>query len=88
VCTPPVQPIYQVDDEQLGRGTFARDIAYVLGTAPTVAERRQWEKGLVQLYLSELAKAGGPKIAEEKAWKEIAIQSFAGAFARYVRGHG
>lgn len=65
----------RLDYQCLGRGTWARDVAYCLGTACTVKDRRAWEKDLVRLYLAEFASAGGPKLDEDLAWKEIKGQS-------------
>jgi hypothetical protein len=61
---------------QMGRGSFARDVAYVVSTAVPIEKRRQWQDELIDHYLAELPKYGGPKIPLEEALFEIDIQSF------------
>ncbi len=64
------------DWQALSHGHWSRDIAYVLGTAVPTDKRRLWEHDMVKLYVTELAKAGGPTISEEEAWKELIRQTF------------
>ena len=56
------------------RGHWSRDVAYILATAPSICDRRVWEKPLVRFYLKALANSGGPIVSEEEAWIEIRRQ--------------
>ena len=49
-------------------GHWGRDLAYTIGTALTVENRRLWEVDLIKLYLSELADAGGQPARFEETW--------------------
>lgn len=68
---------YKTADQHMGltdwqcmcRGHWGRDIAYLLSTCLTTADRRAWEKDLIQLYLSELKDKGGAETSFEDAWK-------------------
>jgi hypothetical protein len=51
-------------------------VAYVLGTGVTPEKRREWEHEMVQIYVEELAKAGGPSVTAAEAWTEIRRASF------------
>ncbi|KAF5541308.1 aminoglycoside phosphotransferase [Fusarium mexicanum] len=64
------------DWQTVARGHWSRDLAYILGTAVSVEKRRQWEHEMVEMYLSELEKHGGPKVSTEEAWLELRRQSF------------
>ena len=64
------------DWQATSRGHWSRDMAYLLGTAVAPEQRREWDRDMVRLYVSELAKAGGPKVTEEEAWLEIRRQTF------------
>lgn len=50
-------------------GHWARDLAYVISTSLAIEDRRNWEKDLIQFYLAELAKFGGPIEKFDTAWK-------------------
>lgn len=64
------------DWQALSRGHWSRDLAYVLGTAVPSDKRRLWENEMVELYVSELEKEGGPKVDPKEAWLELRRQSF------------
>ena len=51
------------------RGLGIRDVAYALGTALLPADRREWDRELVALYLDELRAAGGPDLSFEDGWR-------------------
>jgi hypothetical protein len=58
------------------RGFWARDVAYFLASVPTIDQRREIEEKVLQHYLDELPKYGGPRITLEEAWPELACQAF------------
>ncbi|KAH7142204.1 kinase-like domain-containing protein [Dactylonectria macrodidyma] len=64
------------DWQAMSRGHWSRDLAYVLGTGVPTETRRLWEHEMVQLYVSEFEKAGGPKTSVEEAWLQLRRQSF------------
>ncbi|EGU73666.1 hypothetical protein FOXB_15835 [Fusarium oxysporum f. sp. conglutinans Fo5176] len=63
------------DWQTVARGHWSRDIAYVLGTAVSAEKRRQWEHEMIEMYVSELRKHGGPSVSVEEAWLELRRQS-------------
>ncbi|KAF4462142.1 aminoglycoside phosphotransferase [Fusarium albosuccineum] len=63
------------DWQTMARGHWSRDLAYVLGTAVASDKRRLWEREMVELYVSEFEKHGGPKITVDEAWLELRRQS-------------
>lgn len=63
------------DWQTVARGHWSRDLAYVLGTAVSSDKRRLWEHEIVELYVSELEKHGGPKVTVDEAWLELRRQS-------------
>ncbi|KAF5651451.1 aminoglycoside phosphotransferase [Fusarium sp. NRRL 25303] len=65
-----------LDWQTVARGHWSRDLAYVLSTAVSVDKRRQWEYEMVEMYVSELRKHGGPKLNAQEAWLELRRQSF------------
>ena len=71
------------DWQAMARGHWSRDLAYVLGTGVPTAKRRLWEHEVVELYVSEFEKAGGPKTTVEEAWLELRRQSL-GALAYWT----
>lgn len=71
------------DWQAMARGHWSRDVAYVLGTGVPTEKRRLWDEEMVELYLFELEKAGGPKVTVEEAWLEIRRQSL-GALAYWT----
>ncbi|HEY6533848.1 MAG TPA: phosphotransferase [Acidimicrobiales bacterium] len=50
------------------RGHWSVDVAYHLGTVLTVEDRRSYERELLQHYVAELERHGGPSIAFDEAW--------------------
>ncbi len=60
---------YRTADGQMGlsdwgcvaKGNGARDLAYALGTALTIEDRRAWEADLVEIYLDSFAAHGGTR---------------------------
>ncbi|CAG9984347.1 unnamed protein product [Clonostachys byssicola] len=71
------------DWQAMARGHWSRDLAYVMGTAVPAESRRLWEQEIVELYVAELEKAGGPKTSVEEAWFELRRQSL-GALAYWT----
>ncbi|CAG9955761.1 unnamed protein product [Clonostachys rosea f. rosea IK726] len=71
------------DWQAMARGHWSRDLAYVMGTAVPTESRRLWEQEIVELYVAELEKAGGPKTSVEEAWLELRRQSL-GALAYWT----
>lgn len=51
------------------KGSWAYDYAYLIATAPTLDERRSWERDLLDFYLDRLGAAGGAAIPRESAWE-------------------
>lgn len=66
-----------------GRAHWGRDLAYTLGTALTVENRRKWERDMVVYYLDELAAHGGPRVDFETAFGYYRRQ-FLGALAYWT----
>jgi hypothetical protein len=58
------------------QGAWARDLAYTIGTHPTVENRRKWEEEGLEYYLEQLEKHGGPKMEKDEAWFEIDVAQF------------
>ena len=50
------------------QGGWAFDYAYLLVSALTVADRREWERELLGFYLDRLHAAGGPTLSFDEAW--------------------
>jgi hypothetical protein len=57
-----------VDWQVLQRGHWSMDVAYHIGAALDVEDRRKSEKDLLGYYLDRLEAHGGAKIAFEDAW--------------------
>lgn len=49
-------------------GHWGRDLAYTIGTALPVEQRRAWERDLIALYLDELGNHGGSTVDFDTAW--------------------
>ena len=58
-----------VDFQTLQRGHWAMDVAYHIGAALDVEDRRRSEKDLLRHYLERLKAHGGGDIAFDDAWK-------------------
>lgn len=76
---------YLLPDDEMGltdwqcasKGTWGRDVAYVVATALSVEDRRRWERDLVDYYLDQLHAAGGPRLDPGEAWTIYRQQFFA-----------
>jgi hypothetical protein len=66
---------------------WAKDVAYFIGGALTIADRRDHEQGLLKAYLDALAAAGGPAIPWEEAWKDYRRQMLQGICWTLVTEH-
>jgi hypothetical protein len=49
---------------------WSHDVAYFLGSALSVADRRARERDLLEHYLDALAAAGGPRLDRDDAWDD------------------
>jgi len=58
------------------KGHWGRDLAYLLGTACTVEDRRVWQDDLIRYYLSILAENGGPAVSFDEAFTHYRQQLF------------
>ncbi len=61
-------------------GHWGRDLAYVMSTGLTIADRRAWEKDLIRYYLAQLKANGGPDTPFDEAW-DYYRQNLFGALA-------
>ena len=59
------------------KGNWSRDLAYCISTGTVPEVRRTWERELLKYYLEELARAGGPRLGFEDAWRNYRQQLFA-----------
>jgi hypothetical protein len=59
------------------RGNWSRDLAYCISTGTVPELRRTWERELLKYYLEEMARAGGPRLGFEEAWRNYRQQLFA-----------
>ncbi|MEU2178026.1 phosphotransferase [Nocardia sp. NPDC019219] len=50
------------------RGSWAYDVAYVIGSGLAVPDRRAWERELLAVYLDRLADCGAPAPDFDAAW--------------------
>jgi thiamine kinase-like enzyme len=57
-----------------GVGHWGRDLAYTLGTALTVENRRAWEKELVTYYVEQMKANGWADITFDEAWHHYSKQ--------------
>ncbi len=62
------------DWQAFGRGHWARDVAYTLGTALPVEARRAQEEELLRFYLDRLAAHGGPRLGYDEAFRHYRAQ--------------
>lgn len=56
------------DWQCVSRGHWSRDVCYAIGSALQTEDRRSWEKDLLQVYLDEMHREGGPKVGFDEAW--------------------
>jgi hypothetical protein len=61
-------------------GQWANDYCYAISSALPVETRRAWERGLLDLYLDELEKQGGPRLHKDAAWLAYRQQMLHGFF--------
>jgi hypothetical protein len=72
------------------RGNWALDVAYAMTSALTVENRRAWERDLLEVYLDQLKRSGGPaELDSEEVWLRYRQQVFHGLiFWLYTIGYG
>jgi hypothetical protein len=56
------------DWQCLGRGHWARDVAYALSTTISIEDRRAWERDLLTRYLERMRESCGMSTSFEEAW--------------------
>jgi hypothetical protein len=69
-----------VDWQVLQRGPWSMDVAYHMGAALDVEDRRHNERDLLRHYLERLRAHGGPAIAFEDAWPQYQASVAYGLF--------
>jgi hypothetical protein len=57
---------------------WAKDVAYFIGSALSVPDRRHHERDLLASYLQALERSGGPRISPADAWQEYRVQMLQG----------
>jgi Phosphotransferase enzyme family len=65
------------DWQNTSKGNWSRDLAYCISTGADPEKRRAWERDLLKYYLEELARAGGPRLGFDDAWRCYRQQLFA-----------
>jgi hypothetical protein len=65
----PGQPVAFLDWQGVCIAPWSYDVAYFLGGALSVADRRDHEHGLLEHYRSALAAAGGPTLGCDETWE-------------------
>jgi hypothetical protein len=76
-----------LDWQCAGLMPWAKDVAYFLGGALRVEDRRRFERTLLDGYLEALASAGGPVIDREEAWGDYRRQMLQGICWTMVTEH-
>ncbi len=66
------------DWQGIAKGSWALDVSYALSAGLETADRRAWERELLELYLDELAAAGGKAPTFDDAWTAYRRQMFHG----------
>ncbi|MBV8773813.1 MAG: DUF1679 domain-containing protein, partial [Deltaproteobacteria bacterium] len=56
------------DWQCLGRGHWARDVAYAISTTLSIEDRRAWERELLQRYLERMAEKSVLSVSFDEAW--------------------
>jgi hypothetical protein len=56
------------DWQCLGRGHWARDVAYALSTTISIEDRRAWERDLLHRYLEKMRASCGLNAMFDRAW--------------------
>jgi hypothetical protein len=64
------------DWQCLGKGHWARDVAYALSTTISIEERRAWERNLLRRYLEQMRKKCGLSTSFDEAWDLYRQQIF------------
>ena len=59
------------------KGHWSRDVAYALMTTLTTADRRAWERELLERYLERMREQCGLTTSFEAAWQHYRLQAFA-----------
>jgi hypothetical protein len=71
-----------IADWQVGlKGGWAYDVAYLLATALEVADRRAWERDLLELYRQRVVEITGQEIEHDAAWAAYRQATFYPYFA-------
>lgn len=60
--------VYLYDWQAIAKGNWALDVSYALSSVLDTADRRSWERELLELYLDELGSAGGNPPSFAEAW--------------------
>ena len=68
------------DWQCITKGSWGLDVAYAIGSALTVENRRSWERELLEIYIDQLAASGGDKLTFDEAWLGYRQQIFHGLF--------
>jgi hypothetical protein len=69
-----------LSDWGMVKGQWASDYSYAISSALTIDDRRAWERDLLEIYLEELHKRGGPRLSFEEAWLSYRQQMLHGFF--------
>jgi aminoglycoside phosphotransferase (APT) family kinase protein len=67
-----------VDWQSVGLMPSVKDVAYFLGSALPVAERRAHERDLIAHYVQSLEACGGPRLAITDVWEDYRRQMLQG----------
>lgn len=59
-----------LDWQGIGLMPCLKDVAYFIGGALSIADRRHHERDLLEIYLRALQRCGGPRISLQDAWDE------------------
>ncbi|SCW53313.1 Ecdysteroid kinase [Sphingobium faniae] len=63
---------------------WSKDVAYFLGGALTVPDRREHERELLEYYLQQLTAEGGPVLDRAAAWDEYRAQMLQGVVWPFI----
>jgi aminoglycoside/choline kinase family phosphotransferase len=74
------QDIGIIDWQLIQRGHWAQDVAYHLGAALSVEDRRDSERALLNHYVDRLAEFGGPIIDRELGWTQYRMAMLYGYY--------
>jgi len=76
--TLPDGSLHLYDWQGIGAGSWALDLSYALSSALDVEDRRAWERDLIELYVDQLAVAGGRPPTVDEAFLAYRQQMFRG----------